>query len=54
MGCCVSVYYGLCVPFVPAGHRAEFYSFVLLYIAVFVPGFALWLRCAAEAEHRRC
>ena len=48
MSVCVIVYFSLCIPFVPAGHHAEFYSFVFVYIAIFLPGLAAYI---ASASH---
>ena len=43
MACCVIIFFSLCIPFVPRGHDAEFYSFVFIYIAIFLPGFAAYI-----------
>ena len=43
MAICVIIYFSLCIPFVPDGHDAEFYSFVFIYIAIFLPGLAAYI-----------
>ena len=52
MSCCIIIYYSLCIPFVPAGHHAEFYSFVFIYIAIFVPGFVAYIASVTASLHR--
>ena len=43
MSICVIIYFSLCIPFVPDGHDAEFYSFVFIYIGIFLSGLAAYI-----------
>lgn len=51
MSVCVILYFSLCVPFVPAGHDAEFYCFVFIYIGIFLPGFAAYIASVPPGAH---